>query len=70
MIGQKCVSSKQKSIGYRFPRTRRFSNSKKFIKLVKTYEIGPGSYEDKTITADGEYILSNMRTDNLLLQIK
>lgn len=29
---------------------------------MKTYEIGPGSYDDKTITADGEYVLSNMRS--------
>lgn len=24
--------------------------------------MGPGTYEDKTITADGEYILSNMKS--------
>lgn len=30
--------------------------------LVKTYEVGPGSYDDKTITADGDYVLSNMRS--------
>ena len=30
--------------------------------LVKTIEVGPGSYNDKTITADGDYVLSNMRS--------
>ena len=29
---------------------------------MKTYEIGPGSYDDKTITADGDYVLSNMKS--------
>lgn len=30
--------------------------------VVKTIEVGPGSYDDRTITADGHFILSNMKS--------
>jgi hypothetical protein len=61
-LGQKCVTSKKKNIGYHFPHSQRFNHSKFYFILVKTYDVGPGTYDDKTITPDGDYVLSNMRS--------
>lgn len=53
---------KQKKYRVSFSTLTKIQPKYNYFYQVKTYEIGPGSYDDKTITADGEYVLSNMRS--------